>query len=28
VIAFRSKERAIFLFGFAKNDLDNTKMMF
>jgi hypothetical protein len=23
VIAFRSKERAIFLFGFAKNDLDN-----
>jgi hypothetical protein len=23
VIAFRSKERAIFLFGFAKSDLDN-----
>lgn len=23
VIAFRSKDRAVFLFGFAKNDLDN-----
>lgn len=23
LIAFRSKERAIFLFGFAKNELDN-----